>query len=284
MTRAARVFLIASCWLTFAFPARALDIPEPPQTYVTDGAGLLSAHSRQRLEEELRAFEERTTNQIVVATFPSLEGESLEDFSISLAEKWKVGDRDRDNGVIFLVFKEDRRMRLEVGYGLEGALPDALAGRILEEVVAPRFRSGDYDAGILQGVAAVLRAVEGEYQGAGRPVDAGRNGGGAGFLRALLIFLAALFGIDLFRYGSYQWDHRLYAERYGPWEWWVRFSILLFVLSMLYRMIFYARLSSRGGYYGSRRGFGEFSPGGDSFGGFSSGGGSFGGGGASGRW
>src|SRR3989338_2699027 len=113
------VFVFVSL-IGITHPLFALEIPERPAGYVTDEAGLLSPPVRQRLEYRLADYERKTTNQVVVAAFPSLEGESLEDFSIRLAEKWKIGQAGRDNGAIFLIFKADRKMRIEVGYGLEG--------------------------------------------------------------------------------------------------------------------------------------------------------------------
>jgi uncharacterized protein len=263
--------------LFFLFPraAFALDIPVVPDGYVTDHAHLLSPTAKQKLEQILSGFEAQSTNQIVVATFPSLEGEAVEDFSIRLAEQWKVGEKGKDNGVIFLIFKEDRQMRIEVGYGLESVLPDALAGQILDQEVRPYFQKLDYEAGIFAGVGAILRATQGEYSSAGPSTDTvafeaeGRTMG-----KLLLGIIAIFFVIDYLRYRGYLYSRRLYKDRYAFWEWWFRFALLLFVLNLLFRILYYSMLASRGGYYGGRSGYG----------GFSSGGGSFGGGGASGRW
>ena len=156
-------FILSFCF--FLPILSALEVPKRPDGYVTDRAGLLSSSSRENLEVVLRDFEEKTSNQIVVATFPSLEGNSLEDFSIRLADAWKAGDKKRDNGVIFLIFRNDRKIRIEVGYGLEGVLTDALSGQIIREVVAPYFRAGDYSGGILAGTDAIMKATQGEYKG-----------------------------------------------------------------------------------------------------------------------
>jgi uncharacterized protein len=155
----------------------ALEVPKNADGYVTDRAGLLSASARANLETTLRAFEDKTSNQVVVVTFPSLEGESLEDFSMRLAEAWKAGQKSKDNGIIFLIFRNDRKMRIEVGYGLEGVLPDALAGQIISGVVAPYFRKGDYSGGIIAGTDAIMKATQGEFKGVPRkdePDAAGR--------------------------------------------------------------------------------------------------------------
>src|SRR3990167_213232 len=151
-----------SAFSTFFFvcaAASALEIPERPGSYVNDYASLLSPGVRQTLEARLEAFERETSNQLVVAVFQSLEGASLEDFSVRLAEKWKVGTKDRDNGVILLIFKEDRAVRIEVGYGLEGALPDAVAKLIIENEIVPRFRQGKFDEGIEGAIDAILSAT-----------------------------------------------------------------------------------------------------------------------------
>lgn len=146
-----------------AFLLYAFIIPPAPQGLVYDQAGLLSPVVEQAIEKELRDFERETSNQIVVATFPSLEGESLEDLSMRIAEAWKPGQKDRDNGVILFVFRQDRAIRIEVGYGLEGALPDATAHAIIQSDIVPSFRQETYEGGIMAGVAAITRAIRGEY-------------------------------------------------------------------------------------------------------------------------
>jgi len=156
----------AVLFLLLAVPCLfALEVPKRAEGYVTDRAGLLPVSTRASLEATLRTFEEKTSNQVVVAIFPSLEGDSLEDFSMRLAEAWKVGQKNRDNGVIFLVFRNDRKMRIEVGYGLEGVLTDALSGQIISRVVAPYFRRGDYAGGVLAGTEAIMKATQGEFKG-----------------------------------------------------------------------------------------------------------------------
>lgn len=151
-------------FIFLASNAFALSIPDKPQAYVNDYAGLLSPAARAKIEAKLAAFEKETSNQVVVAIFNSLEGESLEDFSMRLAEKWKIGSQKNDNGVILLIFKEDRAMRLEVGYGLEGVLPDALADQIIRREIVSAFRSGDFDLGVSRGIDAVINATQGEYR------------------------------------------------------------------------------------------------------------------------
>ncbi len=151
--------------LPFLPSLSAFEVPKRADGYVTDRAEFLSPSAKAGLETTLRVFDEKTSNQVVVATFPSLEGDSLEDFSMRLAEAWKAGQKKKDNGVIFLIFRNDRKMRIEVGYGLEGVLTDALAGQIISQVVAPYFRKGDYSGGILAGTDAIMKATQGEFKG-----------------------------------------------------------------------------------------------------------------------
>lgn len=142
----------------------ALSIPNRPRTYVSDYASILSPGTRQNLENGLHQFEEKTSNQVLVVTFPGLDGDSLERFSIKLAEAWKPGQKDKNNGVILLIFKNDRKVRIEVGYGLEGVLTDAVSSSIIQNEIVPNFRAGNYDEGIERAVAAILEATQGEYQ------------------------------------------------------------------------------------------------------------------------
>ena len=138
-------------------------LPPPPTAYFNDYAGLVSAADAQRLDAKLRQFAEQTSTQVVVAVFPSLPSPSLEDFTVRAAQSWRVGRKDWDNGAVFFVFVDDRKMRIETGYGLEGALPDQLAGRILDEQVRPRFRAGDWTGGLEAGIDGIMAATRGEY-------------------------------------------------------------------------------------------------------------------------
>ncbi len=226
----------------------ALEVPKRAEGYVTDRAGILSPGTRDSLEEMLRAYEDKTSNQVVVVTFQSLDGNSLEDFSMRLAEAWKVGQKGRDNGVIFLIFKNDRKIRIEVGYGLEGVFPDALAGQIIRDVIAPHFRTGDYSGGIMAGTDAIMKATQGEYKGL---PNSGHEGG---FNLFSLLKILFFFGFIGFHFWASSNPRRLGGRgRYG-------------------------------GFFPMGGGFGGGGGGGFGGGGFSGGGGGFGGGGASGGW
>ena len=150
-------------WIMLLWIVTAAGAQEVPtfSGYVNDYANLLTDATTQELEDRLRDHEQRTTNQVTVLTVPSLEGGSLEEFSLRVAEALKVGQGGKDNGILLLVARDDRKIRIEVGYGLEPYLPDAYASRIVREVIAPYFKQGDYDAGIAAGVNAILEKVEG---------------------------------------------------------------------------------------------------------------------------
>ncbi len=129
---------------------------------VNDYAQILSDEARQALSEKLKAHEDRTTNQVVVLTIPSLQGESIEDYANKVFNEWKLGQQDKDNGILIVVVPDERRMRIEVGYGLEPELTDVQASRIIRGVMAPRFREGDYNGGITEGAVAVMNVLEGQ--------------------------------------------------------------------------------------------------------------------------
>jgi len=141
--------------------AHALDVP-PLRGRINDYAAVLSSDRAQALESRLAAFEKETGHQIAVLTVPSLEGDALEDFSTRVAQSWKLGKKGFDNGAILLIAQKDRKLRIEVGYGLEGVMPDAVANRIVQEVIVPRFRENDYSGGIEAGLDAVMKVTQGE--------------------------------------------------------------------------------------------------------------------------
>ena len=260
------------CNLLAAPYALALTVPEKPEAYVNDYAGLLSADARQKLESVLAGFEKETSNQVVVAIFSGLEGQVLEDFSIRLAEKWKIGTKKNDNGVILLIFKEDRAVRIEVGYGLEGALPDALAKQIIQNEIVPSFKAGDFDGGVLKAVDAILRATKGEYKAAPNQEDRMEQYKPWLFLFLFLYILVPIACYFLVVAAS--------VSFFGMPGFFV--SLVVVLLLEFLRRIF---LSPYMGHTFSSGGGSGWSSGGFSGGGFSGGGGgSFGGGGASGRW
>jgi uncharacterized protein len=234
-------------------------IPEKPQRYVTDRAGVFGPGRAEALNAKLEQFERDTSNQILVWVDSKIpEGFTLEDFTVRAAQKWGAGQKKEDNGAVLFVFTEDHKARIEVGYGLEGSLPDVTAKRIIDDEMIPKFRAGDFAGGIDRGVDAMMAATRGEYRGTGSTRGEGRRrqrdtlGSCAGFA----IFFGVFFVLPMiFR------RNRLFRTHGGR-GWWTGGGFGGF---------------SGGGFGGG----GGFSGGG---GGFSGGGGSFGGGGASGSW
>ena len=151
---------LAAC-VALALPALAADVPFLTGRIV-DEANILSAGVEQNLSQMSEKHEQATGNQVVVLTLPSLEGESIEGFATRVFDAWKLGQKGKDNGVLVIVAPNDRKMRIEVGYGLEGTLTDAGASRIIREAMTPQFKSGNYEAGIQNGVTAIVQALEGQ--------------------------------------------------------------------------------------------------------------------------
>jgi uncharacterized protein len=183
-----------------------------PRDFVTDEAGILPPEAEARLNARLKQFDDATSNQVLVAVFRALPpGAALEDFTVRTAQSWRAGRGKLDNGVVLFVFVEDRKVRLEVGYGLEGALPDVTAHRIIEEQLTPRFGAGDYAGGLEAGVNAIIAATKGEYTAEPRPA-AGRGGGNGWMIFLIIIVLIIMFrggggggGRTYGRRGSRRW-------------------------------------------------------------------------------
>lgn len=269
---AAALLASAVCWAEVAIP---------PVARVTDQTGTLSSAQQQSLSDRLAAFEQAKGSQIAVLVLPSTAPETIEQFAIRVAEAWELGRKGVDDGVLLVVAMEDRVVRIEVGYGLEGAIPDAIAKRIIEEVITPRFRAGDYFGGIEAGVDQLMRVVDGEpllepesWQQTG---EGPRNVGWP----FELLFFGLFIGLNLLstRIG-YLPTALLASVVGGPIAYWLSGSLVMAVVIVVLVLIFVARPGSIGG--GSGRG--GYGSGGYSGGGFSGGGGGFGGGGASGRW
>lgn len=166
-------------------------VPELWGQRVHDEAGVLTQQGIQNLEQKLKVFEDSTSNQIAVLIVPSLEGEIIEEYALRVAETWKLGTKDRDNGALLLISIQDRKVRIEVGQGLEGPLPDAMCGRIIRNELAPAFRRGDYEAGVNAAVDGIMLAVKGEYKSDGRPVAGGKDNSGMviGFIIFIIIII-----------------------------------------------------------------------------------------------
>jgi len=254
--RAKQVALLVVAFLaSLAIESQAAEVlPPKPDRYFNDYAGVVSKDASLRFNEELAQFERETSDQVVVAIFPKMQSDSdIADYTQRVAQAWGVGQKERRNGVVLFVFVEDRKMFIQVGYGLEGALPDITAFDITEYKIKPHFRNGDYEGGIAAGIDSIFKAIRGEYKGSGKTVAEGHRGGGGGGAPSFLFFII--------------------------------FIIALFVISRIMRRLGgYGYSSGRRGpvFFPVGGGGGGWSSGGG--GGFSGGGGSFGGGGAGSSW
>jgi uncharacterized protein len=293
-----RLKRVSVCGLLFtllagAAPAAAMEVPALTAR-VNDYAGMLSPATRQQLESVLASLEQEESTQLAVLTISSLEGENLEEFSLKVVEKWKLGQKGLDNGALLFIAKDDRKLRIEVGYGLEGVLTDLTSGRIIRDIITPQFRNGHFDQGVIDGVSAMIAAVHGEFSGQGVvSVSSGKQTHNevGGFLVFLLF---ALFNI-----GKMLGRHKLLAATIGAaifpvigglflgFQWLTLLALIPggFLAGFL-ASLFFGNIGSSSG----RRsgGFRSYSSGGfgglGGRGGFSGGGGGFGGGGSSGGW
>jgi len=241
--------------LLFGFRLFAAEvIPPAPAAYFNDYAHVVSTGTASQLNQTLENFERQSSDQILVAIFPKMQSDSsIEDYTVRVARSWQAGQKAKNNGAVLFVFVQDHKMFLQVGYGLEGVLPDALCKRIIDEQIAPRFKAGDFDGGLTAGVQSVIAATKGEYKGTGATVSDSRTPHGSSSPFLGFGFIVLLLIIIFFARGS---------RMFFPW------------------LLLSSSGSSRGW------GGGSFSSGGGGFssGGFSGGGGSFGGGGAGGSW
>jgi len=181
--------------LFFLFAAVALADPRFPvlSGRVVDQAQALSPQVERKLDLLLAAHERETTNQVVVATVASLEGYDIADYGVRLGRAWAIGQKGRDNGVLLLIAPNEREVRIEVGYGLEGPLPDATAFSIVQNEILPRFRQKDFDGGVMAGVAAILGAIEGTYEAKPAPRVSEEDVGSIVPVLMMLAFSAVVF-------------------------------------------------------------------------------------------
>jgi uncharacterized protein len=264
--------------LLLVLPAAAeLKVP-PLRARVTDLAGKLPAERARALEERLASFERETSHQIGVLIVPTLEGEPIESFSMRVAEAWRLGQKGRDNGLILVIASEDRSARIEVGYGLEGVVPDVVAKRVLEDVMFPRLRAGDFAGGIEAAVDALMRAARGEEL----PVERPPSGTGTPQGEPLALIIAVAVMASLLALPLRRRRPGLAALAGGGLSGLVAWLALSKLTWAAIGFVLGAVFALGGPLHGTRGGFrrGGFGGGG----GFSGGGGGFGGGGASGRW
>ncbi|BDA79950.1 hypothetical protein LPTSP3_g28800 [Leptospira kobayashii] len=186
------VFILGLSYFT---SLQAIDVPELSKR-VTDKAGILSEETIVNLETKLKAQEASTSNQIAILTLPSLEGEAIEEVAIQVFDKWKLGQKSKNNGVLFLIAPTERKMRIEVGRGLEGALTDVQAYRIIQKEIKPKFKAGDMNAGVEAGVDAIIGTISGEYSPS--EDDVSTTGSGAENHIVYLIVAAVILFVGLF--------------------------------------------------------------------------------------
>lgn len=255
---------------------------------VVDNAGILQESTKQKIKTMLKNEEDNSSNQIVVVTLKTLHGYPIENFSLDLARHWGIGQKDKDNGVVLLIAKKERKMRIEVGYGLEGKLTDKISHEIMTYTLTPAFKKGDFNGGVLKAVKEILQAVNGEYVLKNSSLD---NKGSLIFIVFSLGFaimvLGGIFKNELFhRIGFSAFVSAfLFPGLYEIFNFSINFS--LFALVVIFIILFLVTKNMKLTSSNSSSEFiggGGSSFGGSFGGGFSGGGGSFGGGGASGGW
>lgn len=258
-------FLLFICLSIFSFLGYAQKFPAKPNTLVNDYTNTLNSSQVAALEQKLVAFDDSTSIQISVVIIPSLDGYDIGDYAYQLGRAWGIGGKEKNTGVLVLTSIGDRKVTIQTGYGIEGALPDAIAKRIIENEIKPNYKNGDYAAGLTAGTDAIISYTKGEYKNTNPKKIKKEKGFPVGLLILIAIVVISLIG----RGGKGGGGRNVIGSRgAADMVWW---SVL-------------AGLGSGGrssGGFGGGGGFGG-SSGGGGFGGF--GGGSFGGGGASGSW
>jgi uncharacterized protein len=263
MTTRAR-FLILALLFAAALPALALDIPPAPTRWFTDTAGVVPPTDGDLLNAKLQQFEQSSGAQFIIYVFPALGGESLEDFTIRCVERWKVGQKKYDNGLVLFVFVQEKKIRVEVGYGLEGTITDAYSSRVIRDYLAPAFQQGQYGRGLNAGADAIIAKIRGgeapvpPLQPSGSQSQQSDDDGTSVQAVIFILFMVFFIVVPMLARGRRRGGGGCNG------------CLLPFLLSGGGRT-----------FGGGGGGFGGFGGGG---GGFSGGGGGFGGGGASGGW
>ncbi|MDP2909037.1 MAG: TPM domain-containing protein [Nanoarchaeota archaeon] len=277
------MLLIVAVFVSLPFLANALEVPKS-KGMVTDYAGMLTGKEVSALEQKLRNFERQTSNEIAILIIPSLKGENLEEFSLKVATTWGVGKKKRDNGILLFIVKEDRKMRIEVGYGLEGVMPDGAAGYIIRNDLTPNFKKDEYYKGIDKAIDSLAKATSKEFSGEfKKEMDMDKALTAALVLCVIGAIVTIIASLIHWVLGGFvcglgaMFTFGILFNLSAPW--WVAIFIIGFLIGAAARVVGEAIAEGGGG-----GGGGFFSSGGsgDSGGGF--GGGSFGGGGSSGSW
>ncbi|MNI34234.1 hypothetical protein D3C73_882210 [compost metagenome] len=256
-----KIFLLSLLVLLFNF-ACAQDFPEKPNTLVNDYSGVLSAEQKQALESKLVAFDDSSSTQIAIAILKSVGDYDINEYAVNLGRKWGVGQSGKNNGIMIVVAVGDRKISIQTGYGVEGALPDVYAKRIIDNDIKPEFRAGNYYAGLDAATTSIIKYTKGEYKN-DKPKVANRKSGGGGSIIIVIIIVIVI--LIIMRKGGGGGSEVIGGRGASN--------------ALFWAMLF----GSGGGGRGGDSGWGGGSSGGGGgFGGF--GGGSFGGGGSSGSW
>lgn len=258
-----KIFLFSLLSLLFNF-AFAQDFPEKPTTLVNDYANVLSADQKQQLETKLVAFNDSSSTQIAIAILKSVGDYDINEYAVELGRKWGVGQSGKNNGIMIVVAVGDRKISIQTGYGLEGALPDIYAKRIIENDIKPNFKAGNYYAGLDEGTTSIIKYTRGEYKNDNPKTSSKKGGGGGG---SIVIIIIIVIVIIIFMRKGGGGGSEVIGSRGAS------------------NALFWAMLFGSGGGGGRSSGGwggGSSGGGGGGFGGF--GGGSFGGGGSSGSW
>lgn len=280
-------------WAAAQVPGQPIPVPKL-SARVMDSTGTLDAGARNALEAKLRAFEEAKGSQVVVLVVPTVGPETVEEFAGRVADTWQLGRKGVDDGVLFLVAMQERKLRIQTGRGVQGTLTDAASKRIVADVVAPRFRSGDFTRGVAEGVDAILKAIEGEQlPPRGQRSASHKPAQSASYSD---FFVLAFFAVPVVAavlrgmFGRF-FGGALTSGLAGLAGWLVFGSLVIGALAAVAAFFFALFAGSgllrgvrSGGWGGGGGGFGGFGGGGGGGGGFSGGGGGFDGGGASGGW
>ena len=278
---AARASLLALtlCW---SFVVGAQIAVPPLSGRVTDQTATLSAEQKAALEQTLQAFEARKGSQLAVLMVPTTVPETIEQYALRVAEQWKLGRKKVDDGAILVIAKTDRALRIEVGYGLEGALNDATSKRIISEIITPRFKQNDFYGGITAGVAQIIRIIDGEPLPASKGISTGNTPDIGQYVP--IIFVLALVVGGLLRSVLGRFPGALATGGAVAVVAWFFAGVISIAVVAGLMALFFTLLSGGMGGHGVRGHHGGFGRGGLGGGGFGGGGGGFGGGGASGRW
>jgi uncharacterized protein len=280
-TARASLLAIALCWAVIA----GAQVPVPPLGgRVTDRTATLTDEQKSALEQTLRSFEARKGSQVAVLIVPSTAPETIEQYALRVAERWKPGRKNVDDGALLVVAKDDRTLRIEVGYGLEGALTDAACKRIISEIIVPRFRQEDFYGGIADGVDRILRVIDGEPLPKPEERRSGGTRGIGSFLPVMMILALVVGGVLHTVLGKFP-GALVTGGAVSVVTWMLVGAISVALIAGVIAFLFTLMGGGMGGRGLGRGGFGGgFGGGGFGGGGFSGGGGGFGGGGASGRW